>query len=238
MITKGINIKTRTYFSIHHIESAALFSRLSYEIENNSYGKISRELISTHKSYVISSIISSVSFLEANINEFFADISDETLSMYDEGINNLCKKNNNFVKGLWDKGIPRTAKYTLLEKYQIALLLYEKNEFDKSKNPYQDISSLVKLRNALIHYEPEWVDDHSNSNYSQKDAYQFEKIFNKKFKANPLVEFENRFYPDKLLGHGCAEWSVYSSIKFVDDFSARLGIEPKFNYLRDSLITR
>jgi len=54
----------------------------------------------------------------------------------------------------WQLQIPRTSAYPILQKYQIALAIAEKPTFDKGQNPYQDVSSLIKLRNKLIHYEP------------------------------------------------------------------------------------
>jgi hypothetical protein len=36
----------------------------------------------------------------------------------------------------------------------------------------------------------------------------------------------NPFYPDKCLGHGCAEWAVNTSKDFINMFYKHLNIEP------------
>jgi hypothetical protein len=59
-----------------------------------------------------------------------------------------------------------------------------------------------------------------------------------KFNLNPLTGAGNPFYPDKCLGHGCAEWAVNSSIKFVDEFFEKLGSTPVFDHVREQLKTK
>lgn len=227
-------IESRTYLSIQHIESAALFTRLAYRIEQSYDGKYNKDLISEHRAYVIGAIFCSTSFLEASINEFFCDINDE------QTVNNLFKNLNQrtiqIISHHWEKGIPRTAKYSIIDKYQIALELLNKNKFEKGNNPYQAVKSLSLLRNALIHYEPEWI-THPISN-PKIISHKFEESLKGKFKNNPLVSDVNPFYPDKVLSHGCAEWGVKSSIEFVDKFFKKTGLKPRFNHTCSSLYTQ
>ena len=62
-IQETCEIKMRTYFSIQHIQSAALFCRLSSKLENEYIGKFNQELITEYKAYVTNSIFSCVCFL-------------------------------------------------------------------------------------------------------------------------------------------------------------------------------
>ncbi|MEK4074392.1 hypothetical protein MHI01_10820 [Paenibacillus sp. FSL M7-0656] len=94
-----------------------------------------------------------VGYLEATINEFLSNIKDENYN------NNkrLKPKKRELINSMWELGIPKTAKYSILEKYQIALTLADKNLFKKGVSPYQDVYLLIQVRNAITHYEPEWV---------------------------------------------------------------------------------
>ena len=71
-----ISMRKRCYYSINHVQSSALFARSSRAIENSWNGKFSDELFAQHRAYVTGSIFAGVSFLEATINELFADTID------------------------------------------------------------------------------------------------------------------------------------------------------------------
>ncbi len=43
------------------------------------------------------------------------------------------------------------------------------------------------------------------------------------------------FYPDKALGHGCAEWAVNTALAYSD---AALGLKPVYDGMRKDLVTR
>jgi hypothetical protein len=73
-----IMIKTRTYYSISHVLGAAQLARLAENIERTYDGKWSDELFHEHRAYVTGSILLSASFLEATINEVFADADDNS----------------------------------------------------------------------------------------------------------------------------------------------------------------
>lgn len=120
---------------------------------------------------------------------------------------------------MWRAGVPRTARYGVVEKYAIALELSDRVGFDIGAEPWQSVSELARLRNALVHYEPEWVPMASTG-----EVHKFERSLKGKFALNPLAPPENPYYPDKVLGHGCAAWAVESSMAFTDAFVERLGI--------------
>src|SRR5437667_5236867 len=70
-----LKLQARRYYSPHHIKSAALLTRQSYQIEEDytNNGVITDELIEDHRSCVTGAIFAVASFLEATINEVFAD---------------------------------------------------------------------------------------------------------------------------------------------------------------------
>jgi hypothetical protein len=216
--------------SISHLSAAALFAQQCREIEASAdTTPIDSPQRRQHNAYAVSSVIVSAAFLEATINEIFSDCSDEHITDRIASLPSM-----SLMGRLWEKGVPRTASYSILEKYEIALELNGKSAFNAGTNPYQDVKLLVELRNALIHYEPETIVSHSG--YEAPKLHKFEKRFAGKFPVNPLTGLGNPFYPDKLLGSGCAKWAVSSAVAFTDDFFQKLGITPAYEHVRPAYL--
>ena len=232
MFDSGIAL--RPYFSIQHIISASLFCRKSYQIEKDYDGIFNENVIFEHNAYVINSIISSVSFLEATINELFCDSVDST--------NNISALGNVKIKLLadnWKSGVPRTSSYSVTDKYQRTLEIFDMQLFDKGKSPYQEVIILTKLRNALIHYEPEWYSCQINQCSINEELNKLARQLLGKFDVSEIYKNTgNSFFPDKCLGHGCAEWAINSSIKFADEFFGKIGMKPTFDHIRPLLNTK
>ena len=227
----SISAKSRHYFSLQHIQSAALFTRQCYQIEKNYDGVFSIDLIADHWSYITGAIFAATSFLEASINELFADTVDhpdgELASYLDVATKQL-------MADMWKRDIPRTAHYQITEKFQIALTLARKPLLDFSKPPFQDVQTLITIRNDLIHFEPVWTSVEAEQAHKRILSLQQEK----KFALNPLITAAlNPFYPDKCLSHGCAKWAVSNSIYFVEVFFSRMGIPVLFDHIRSRLKT-
>jgi hypothetical protein len=168
-----------------------------------------------HRAHAMGAVVFSIAALEAAINELFTDAAEGNL-------HNLRPLDEVVIKRLgtmWLSGVPRTASYRVVDKFAIALHLADRDALDASAEPWQSAMELAKLRNALIHYEPEWVPMPVTG-----EAHKFEKSLRGKFPENPLAPSENAYYPDKLLGHGCAAWAVHSALAFAGAFSERLGI--------------
>lgn len=132
------------------------------------------------------------------------------------------------MANIWGKGIERSP---ILDKYQIALNLAHKDIFIEGGLPYQYVKDLIDLRNALIHYKPEWIN--SDSEYNK--PHKFTKRFEDKFLPSPFSGPNSSFYPDKLFGFGCAKWSVEWSITFVDKFFKKMGLRPTYEHIREQL---
>jgi hypothetical protein len=228
----SVSVRSRSYFSILHLQAAAFFARCSAAIEHANTGEHSRSARSQHKCYVVGSVITSVASLEAMINEIFSDSSER----YSEYLADLPDNIRTRFARMWAEGIPRTARYSILNKYQIALTLAEKEMLDASAAIVQNVTALVALRNQFVHYEPEWILDHTTEG-AQKEKHRFEKLLAGRFPLNPLTGRDNPFYPDKVLGHGCAAWAVASTISFAEEFCARLGVLPTFVHVPHTLST-
>lgn len=231
--------KVRPYFSIQHIRAAALFTRKAkvFEMEYTALDNFQNKIMYTgnnqseQRAYITSSIFHSVAFLEASINELFSDAYDNFIGK----LKDLNKNTITLMARMWNRGIPRTAKYNILEKYNIALDMADKKTLDCSSNPYQDCSIIIKLRNSLIHYEPEWFylpDRHGVFPDTEKKLL---KELKNKFQLNLIFPPGNPYYPDRILGYGCAEWCVKASIDLYLKFFEKLGIKPYYDLNRKDL---
>jgi hypothetical protein len=220
--------RPRFYYSHYHIQAAALFSRLSARFEQEYKGNdaVPYEVIAEHRAYVTGCILSAGSFLEAGINEIFADAADDKR----EHIHQMGEEAILLIAHLRRLGVAKTASYPILQKYQIALVLAKKQQFDKGTAHYQNVDLLITLRNALVHFDPETTSQPGTS------AGNIEKRLQGKFTLNPLTGSKTPFFPERCMSAGCAKWAVESSVKFADDFCARLGLTPIFDGVRASLI--
>jgi hypothetical protein len=218
----------RFYYSHYHIVAAAFFARQSAQLEreHRDNDTVPSEILSQHRAYVTGCLFSVASFLEAQINEIFTDAADDQR----DKIHRLGDRIYLFAE-MWKLGIPRTASYSILEKYEIALALAEKEQLDHGAAVYQDVKLLIRLRNALIHYEP------TSSTSTAEGSQKLEKQFFGKFLLNPLTGRKTPFFPERCLGHGCTKWAVESSVSFVDHCCSRLEIEPVFDSIRNTLET-
>ena len=93
--------------------------------------------------------------------------------------------------------------------------------FNKGENPYQDAFRLVRLRNALVHYKPEW-------DTSLNEHAKLESSLSGCFPESPFSHKNDAFFPKRCLGHGCAEWAVKNVITFMSNFQERLGVQDNF----------
>lgn len=226
-----MTVKSRAYFSIQHIQSAYLFAKRSDQIEKKYNGKFSHELLTEYWANVTASIFAAVSFLEATINELFADAGQQY------GENPLDSDTKALMADMWKKSIPRTSRYPILEKFDIALILARKPVFDRGKPPAQDVDLVIQLRNNLIHYEPEWVNDEIEDLSMVAAEKKLDKRLRGKFPTSPLMNKSDPFFPNKCLSYGCARWAVESSLAYSDEFYAKLGVPAPYEHIRQHLRT-
>jgi len=213
----GPSLSTFHSFSIQLLQYADFFTELSDRFEKQHEGnELTYTITLEYRASITAAIFSAWSFVDATINEFFW-----TARKNSDAIRNLGPALISALKTV-SKDDPRKT----LEKYQKALELTHKGLFCRGGSPYQQAYILSRLRNQLIHFEPEWVG---------KNVQEIEKDLRGKFRLSPFSRRSNLFFPDQCLSHGCAEWAMKSALHFVDEFWARIGIEPKYEPVRSGL---
>lgn len=233
----ALRVSIGNSYAINHIKSAALFARNSWALEEE-YSKDTSGLrfYSDNEAFVTSAVFHSVAFLEATINELFASVAEGGYKEFNDVYGEATSKQ---IQQLWDIRSSRMA--ATIEKYEIILILCNKAQFDKGHRPYQNVDLLIALRNHLIHAEPE-----SHTLFTIGDIPPTKSLRKKlmeglrnKFPENRLTtNLGNPFFPYKCLGHGCAEWSVISSLAFADEFFQKLGLPGFHAQMGDTLATR
>jgi hypothetical protein len=213
-----------TDFSTQHFDAAEVFASETSRIEAEFQGK-EREVdtVTRHLAFASGTVLSAVAFLEAYINEIFYHCA---LTLGGVPISGLNKDQQALLGRMWRRGIPRTARYTVTDKYEVALDLLAKEPFDRGKSNYQAVKSLVDLRNALIHYEPEMypIPGPRNPQVPQDAMPKLESSLRGKFALNPFAREDFGFFPDKCLSAGCATWAVNASASFALEFVTNAGI--------------
>ncbi len=207
------NLRLKYSFSRQHLKAGSHFAKSADAIESASIKLSAEEELSQHRAYITGAVISVASALEASINELYLEAQDG---------------NPHTLKGLEPRAVsilaqfwPEIERYPILHKYQTALLIIGVHKFDKGGPPYQDTESLIKLRDALVHYKPEW-DNELNVHEG------LEKRLKGKFPENRLAQSESLWFPHKCLSSGCAQWTVNTANVFMQGFCQRTQIPMRF----------
>lgn len=232
------SIRIRDCFSVKYIQSAALLCRLGWEIESGyaATGTLSAEERLRHEAFVLSALFSTVAFLESAINELWSDAADDAFFFGDEKrealLHAVGEKWNN------ENYFDRTP---LPAKYQKVLEIGNRPLFPDDDPDFSGIKDLIAIRNYLMHYRREWVtipSDPADGVPAETHAEKFERLFRHRFAENPFVPKNLPFFPDRCLGHGCAEWAVTTSLSFTDRFFRALSLPAPYEGIRDELGAR
>jgi hypothetical protein len=231
-------IRFRDCFSVRYIQSAALLCRLGFAIEQEyrEVPDIPADVQLRHEAFILNSVLSSVVFLESTINELYADAADEAYFYADENHEALLR----MISEKW-KNEKNFDRAPMLTKYQKILTIVGNPPFDEGDQAFANVRDLTEIRNYLLHYKREWVvlaDGEKRGAAEGTIGAKFEKSLRKKFATNPLAPKNQPFFPDKCLGHGCAEWAVVNSLIFTDEFFRRLDLPAPYEGVRREMATR
>jgi hypothetical protein len=211
----NVRISIRHHYSSRLLWTAQHHAELSGQIERKVAGKA--PFSSEHTGYVLSSIIASVAFLEAMINELFQDAADGHAPP-DGFITPLTEECRRTMAEVW--AITRGGRVRALEKFDSLLRSAGSPLLDRESDMVKDAEAAIDLRNRLIHFRPE--------DRSVDDAHAMERIRGK-FTDNALMAGSgNAWWPDHALGYGAAVWAHRSVKALADHVSDAIGIEPNY----------
>jgi hypothetical protein len=165
------------------------------------------------RSLVSAAVILSVAALEATANEFYLEAVDGNT----ETMQRLGERGRRMLATMWED----VDEHSILHKYELALACCEVPAFNRGEGAYQAAASLIDLRNALVHFKPEW--DHSLDQHAK-----LQKRLAGRFQNCALAsraEGRMLWFPNLCLSAGCATWAVSTVRAFIVDFCERLKIQ-------------
>jgi hypothetical protein len=209
----SVTASVRTSLAVHLILTAAKFTRKVKEIETAHIGKEVGEVFEDIISYALSTILSSTAALEGYVNEIFVDRSTH-----------FPEYNQQLIDDIW----AIKERRRIIEKYNFVLSLKDKGRFETKQKYYKDAELLIDLRNALVHFKPEW--SHEKGKHKELMTR-----LNNKFPSSPFYKAALTVFPDSFMSYGCAKWSVTTTVNFIGKFSEMADIENKLDKYHDRL---
>ena len=176
--TMVATMSVRTSLSFQLMLAAANFTREVKKIEEEKAAEPFGEFFEDITSYTLSVILATVTASESHINEIYVD-----RHTYFPGYN------QQLVDHIWDI----TERKDVLEKYSFALSLRDKGKFNKGDRFYQDMIDLIKLRNALVHYKPEW-------SHEEGEHKKLMQRLRSKFSFSPYYQNSLLAFPNSIMG--------------------------------------
>ena len=198
---------SRDRLSRHHIISAHHFAKSAEDIEAHGGDVPPREKWQ-YRAFVTAAVLSSVAYLSASINELYLDV--RKLSGTGEP---PLRRELNLLLDAW----PRISRVQVLQRYQLALSVADADQYNPTSQPYLDADNLIRLRDALISYDPEWDDERG-------EHQTLESRLKDKFAPSPLVSSKRPWFPDQCLGSGCGKWAAETVQIFTNDFYERMAL--------------
>jgi len=169
-------------------------------------------------------VLSAVAFLEGYVNETLEDLVDKDVAPSSPRTAGIPETTVTTVRRLWKGADSVERGLKTLQKYQIILACAHKELLDNSSEPFQSVDVIIRLRNALVHFRPEWQwvgEDNHEKKFLETLKQKLRGRENQQAIGDP-------WYPNKALGAGCADWACDSSFDLVKEFHGCLGLTSDF----------
>ncbi len=220
-ITGQATARVRMNFSIPHLLAASMFARRAFAVETENHGQPLGPFFDEIMSYASAAVLSSVAGVESYINELFVNELHIDTARY------LENQDSELLSKMWFD----LERKDVLDKCDWFLYLRNKSCLRKGVKTYQDMADLIKVRNVLIHFKPEWQDE-------EKEHMKIGKKLLGKFAPSPFISQSAGFFPQRCMSHGLAEWSVNSASNFIQSFSHEAKLHDLIAQFKHRLETR
>lgn len=208
-----VEIDTRYSFTAQFLCGSAVFARRCGQIEDAHDVKPqlmpNDDILTEHRGLVTAVIMQTVAAIESESHELTAHGPGHHL-----GGDHTDKAALAFLAPLAET----IARQEILTRYRMILHLLRKPPMDEGRQPWQDVSTLVKARNELVHYKSQWGDDMEGKN-----------LFGRLKGLNlPRPKFQPpnmNYFPHQFLSAATARWAVRTAVTFLNSFYAHLGVE-------------
>lgn len=178
--------------------------------------------------------ISSICFLESNINEILFRIKEKEYDI-------LSGELDKVFSIMYEKDLFGLSRMSWINKYSLVVDLLSKFDFEKGSSVYQDVVLLNELRNSIIHFVPETIVENIYfSEFAESRYVEIQKIENKfrgKIK-NSVYRKNGNFINSGVMSADAAAWSVLSAIKFTEKFYELLGINDPHILIKADMLNK
>lgn len=221
-----VGVSLQTYFSIQHLQTAAYCAYRARRLECRGAVHSASTLDVAIKGYVSSSLFATVAFLEALANELFADAAKP-----DGGhLSSLAVDARFLIAELGQtESVDRAP---VISKFDVLLRAAALQPVTRDRNPGQDLSTVIRLRNELVHYKAEWL-DMGTPGMTRPGSFLESKL---------AMQVQGRFIDrpgprssDSWLGAGCAAWALQCAVAYTDEVFKRLRVTPLYEHVRSKL---
>lgn len=163
-----------------------------------------------YRQFVLSAVVMSVASLEAALDNVLIDARDRA---------NDFKSRLELAKAIWPSaGTDGVLKVPIRKKLDELVARAGGSPFEKGVRPYQDLDALLRLRNAIVHYTPEWDTREGSEHKSLEEALKG------RFELSPYEAKGSAFFPKRGISYGCAMWSVETVRTMIGELMIRLGL--------------
>jgi hypothetical protein len=212
-----LTARSKAHFSLQHLLAAAAFSREVAELEQRHAGEAFGPFFDDILARCTAAVLSADACVEAYANELLLDPIG-TFSASDE-----------LIHGVYFRaGLERRTPH---EKLDVVLRLrLHRDDLTSAKLAgFDDVGKLASLRNALVHFKPEWMD--STSGPHDKLSRQLAQ----RFRGSPFLEKSERLFPRRWASHSCTSWAVSAVLTYLQAFEAAAGLPRRFEQFSDRL---
>lgn len=211
-----VTLRVKSGLFQFHLDSAIRFARACAKIESEEkHLEWPQPRWDEARSNALAAVLLAAASLESSVNEFYQQAVDNDKN----ALKSLSPTQIKLLAELWSE----IEKLSPVRKYQVALVAMGHEPMDKGQEPYRSADGLMRLRNALVHFRPEWDDD-------LKDHRSLEQRLSQLFPVSALADRAKGkmvWFPHKCLGAGCAEWAVESAVQFSQKFVNTLDIRER-----------
>ena len=206
-------LQTRYSFTAQFVRGSAFFATQARQLEDSHPDTAPEEAVSQHGAFVVGAVIQCAAALEAEIAEVIHHGPGHHL-----GSNGIDAGARDFLEPLIDV----IEGEATLRQYEVVLHLLKRPSLVRGALPYQPAALLIRLRNELVHFKSKWGPEmESESLFTALQQLRFKK---------PLFVPENtNFFPHHCLSASLATWTVTTTIAFIEDFYAKLGVQSPLN---------
>jgi hypothetical protein len=195
-------LSTRVNYAVPHLLAAARFSRAVKVIEAANVGQPFGEWWEEMRDNAVACLFVASATIESYTNELFSDRD----KVFPDAPALLIGK-------IWEM----SERKAPVEQFDLVLQLRSKPPLDRKAGFYKAMLAVIRLRNELTHFKPEW--SHQINKHKKTSD-----VLKGYFKADSPHFRNEQIFPSAWVGHSCTSWAVNTTLRFIEEFEKLAGL--------------